>query len=88
MNRMESRFLSLLLAFFLFLPVCSNACSVCMGASDSPVASAMNAAIFLMLGFVGLMLCSIGGFIFYLSRRSPLLPSPFNPISSSAQEEK
>ena len=51
------------------------ACAVCMGASDSSIAPAMNAAIFLLLGFLGTMLTGVGGFALYLSRRSRL-PHP------------
>jgi len=88
MNRIDSHLLLGLMAVLLFLPIRSHACTICMGASDTPVAAAMNAAIFLMLGFVGLMLSSIAGFILYLSRRAPLLPSQLNPSSSSVQEGK
>jgi hypothetical protein len=52
------------------LPSSARACAVCMGASDSNVAPAVNAAIFLMLGCVALMLTSIVFFIFYLARRA------------------
>jgi hypothetical protein len=47
-----------------------------MGDPNSAVAGAMNGAIFLMLGFIGMMLTSLGGFAFYLMRRanSPLPP--------------
>lgn len=51
------------------------ACSVCMGASDSPVAPAINAAIFLLMGFVGSMLTGVVAFGFYLFRRSKM-PRP------------
>jgi len=54
-------------------PEPANACSACMGGVDTPVAPAMNGAIFLMLGLVGLMLSSVAGFIFYLSRRARAL---------------
>lgn len=46
------------------------ACAVCMGASDSPVAPAINAAIFLLMGFIGSMLAGVAAFGFYLFRRS------------------
>lgn len=52
------------------LPRTSSACAVCMGASDSTVAPAMNAAIFLMLGFIGAMLAGVAGFAFYLFLRA------------------
>jgi hypothetical protein len=58
------------------LPSLSHACSACMGDPNSKTASAMNAAVFLMIGFVGTMLASLGAFAFYLSRRtaSPMAP--------------
>lgn len=46
------------------------ACAVCMGSSDSQVAPAINAAIFLLIGFLGAIMAGIGGFVFYLSRRA------------------
>jgi hypothetical protein len=48
----------------------SRACAVCMGAPDSKVAPAMNAAIFLMLGVIGTVLGSVGGFVLYLRKRA------------------
>ena len=51
------------------------ACAVCMGSADSPVAPAINAAIFLLMGFVGSMLAGVAAFGFYLFRRSKM-PHP------------
>jgi len=45
------------------------ACSVCFGASDSPMAVGMNMGIFLMLGVTFFVLAGFGSFIFYLLRR-------------------
>lgn len=71
-----SRFLSATAcAAALFAPKTLLACSVCMGASDSPVAPAINAAIFLLMGFVGSMLAGVAAFGFYLFRRSKM-PRP------------
>ena len=66
-------------------PATAKACAVCMGASDTPVASAMNSAIFLMLGLVGLMLFSAGGLIFYLARRARVA-QPAGVIHSNGRE--
>jgi hypothetical protein len=60
----------LLAALLLHLPVAANACTVCMGDPNSKSAGAINAAIFLMLGFVALMLGSFSAFAWYLSRRA------------------
>jgi len=57
-------------ALLMLLPAAASACSVCMGASNTKSAGALNAAIFFMLGFVALMLGSIGAFIFNLKKRS------------------
>ena len=48
------------------LPASASACSICMGDVNSRTAPATNDAIFLMLGFIGLMFSALGGFAFYL----------------------
>ena len=45
------------------------ACSVCFGASDSPLAQGANMGIFFMLGVTFFVLAGFGSFIFYLIRR-------------------
>ena len=45
------------------------ACSVCFGASDSPLAKGANMGIFFMLGVTFFMLGAFGSFIIYLIRR-------------------
>lgn len=75
--------LSLLLVFVLsHLPSAASACTVCMGDPSSKTAGAMNGAIFLMLGFIALMLAAIGGFIFHLFRQAQ---SPLPPHAELAQ---
>jgi hypothetical protein len=66
----RTRVLSLLAAAAVLAPKPLLACAVCMGASDSPVAPAINAAVFLLLGFIGTTLTGVGGFAFYLARRA------------------
>lgn len=58
------------------LPVTASACTACMGDANSKIGPAMNAAIFLMLGFIGAMLACAAAFGFYLMKRanSPLPP--------------
>jgi hypothetical protein len=58
-----------------------------MGAPDSQVAPAMNAAIFLMLGFVGLMFAGLGSFIFCLARRANMPPLPTQEFHLEDVEE-
>ena len=50
-------------------PRVAFACPVCFGQSDSPMASATNAGIWLMLGVVAIMLSGFASFFIYLSRR-------------------
>ena len=63
------------------LPRTSSACAVCMGGSDSAIAPAMNAAIFLLMGFIGFILAAICGFVFHLYRRSKM------PAAAAAPRE-
>jgi hypothetical protein len=48
----------------------SLACPVCFGASDSPLAVAVNMGVFVMLGFVAVMLSAFAAFFVYLARRA------------------
>jgi len=73
------RFATLLLttsAIILASPATSLACTACMGDTNSKAAGATNAAIFLLLGFIGGVLGLLVAFGFALKRRaaSPLPP--------------
>ena len=61
------------------------ACAVCMGASDAPIAPAINASIFLLLGVIA----AVGGtffyFLLYLARRYGLPLPPEHELSRSIQ---
>jgi len=46
------------------------ACPVCFGQSDSPLASAINMGVIMMLGVVAVMLGSFAAFFIYLNRRA------------------
>jgi hypothetical protein len=61
--------LALLLAA---VPRAAFACPVCFGQSDSPVASAANLAILMMLVLVGCVLAAFASFFVYLMRRARL----------------
>jgi len=61
----KTLFTTLLLA----APRVALACPVCFGQSDSPIASATNAGIWMMLGVVAVMLSAFASFFIYLSRR-------------------
>jgi len=67
-NTLKSVLIGVAVFAAMLLPSVANACSVCMGASDSTVAPAANGAIFLMFGVIGTVLSAIGGFIFHLVR--------------------
>lgn len=51
-------------------PLAAQACSACMGDPNSNDASALNAAIFLMLGCIGGVLGLLSAFGIYLYRRA------------------
>lgn len=75
------------------VPRLALACPVCFGQNDSPLASAINAGVLLMLGFVVAVLAGFGSFIFYLSRRARLAAalqddsgrSSYEPAEGTAQ---
>lgn len=55
----------------LLAPTSSFACGVCMGQTDgSQIGGAINGAIFVLLGFIGLMLAGISGVAFSFWRRA------------------
>ena len=65
------RFLGVFLAFVVLnLPSTASACAVCMGDPNTRSAGAINAAIFLMLGFIFSMLGCLIAFGIYLYKRS------------------
>jgi hypothetical protein len=64
---------ALLTIAILVAPRAALACPVCFGASDSPLAAAINMGVIMMLGVVAVMLGSFGAFFVYLNRRAKLL---------------
>jgi predicted transporter len=56
----------------LVAPRIALACPVCFGATDSPLAVAMNTGIIFMLVVVAGMLASFAAFFIYLMRRARL----------------
>ena len=79
---MTSRFRSfskqgvLALAFWMMCSPHLHACTVCMGDPNSREAGAMNAAIFLMLAFIGGVLVLLTAFGFHLYRKSGVPMEP------------
>jgi hypothetical protein len=57
-------------------PATASACTVCMGADDSQIGPAINAAIFLLLGCIGGVLALLVAFGITLMKRAnaPLPP--------------
>jgi hypothetical protein len=51
-------------------PRAAFACPVCFGQSDSPQAWAVNMGVFVMLGFVAVVLAAFAAFMVYLARRA------------------
>ena len=68
------------------IPTAAHACSACMGDVNSKSAGAINAAMFLMIGFIGTMLASLGGFAFYLSRRAAAPVPPHADLGQSTND--
>jgi len=54
----------------LIAPRAAFACPVCFGQSDSPLAWAVNMGVFVMLGFVAVVLAAFASFFIYLARRA------------------
>ena len=50
-------------------------CAVCFGDKDSPMTHGMNAGIFVLLGFIGVVLAAFATFFIYLwwRARNPIL---------------
>jgi hypothetical protein len=59
-------------AAVVFAPAEALACPVCFGATDSPMASAMNWAILTLLGIVGAVLGGIVTFFVHLAKQARL----------------
>lgn len=58
------------------------ACTACYGQSDSSLAKGMNAGIYVLLGFVGMVLVGISGFFVFIVRRAARAEAVPNPISN------
>jgi hypothetical protein len=80
---MKSRLSFLLLVIATLAPKSAFACAMCMGSSDAPIAPAVNASIFLLLGIV----LAVGGcffkFLLFLARQDGIPLEPHQEISQS-----
>lgn len=68
------------------LPSTAAACSVCMGDPNSKFAGATNAAIFLLLGFIGTVLALLVAFGLTLMKRASAPLPPHAEFSHPASE--
>jgi len=64
---------ALFTAIVIAAPRAAWACPVCFGQSDSPLASATNTGIIMMLGVVVVVLSGFAAFIVHLNRRARLV---------------
>jgi hypothetical protein len=71
--------LTILAALILAVPRVALACPVCFGQSDSPMASAANLAIIVMLVIVGGVLAAFASFFIYLMRRARMAAEQTSP---------
>jgi len=81
---MAGRFMrkTLITTLLFAAPRAALACPVCFGQSDSPMAAATNAGIWLMLGVVAIMLSGFASFFIYLSRRMKRLSRLAETVAS------
>lgn len=89
MSRMSLRsaFGAALAVILVNLPASALACTACMGDPNSKTAGAINAAIFLMLAFVALMLGSLATFAWYLMRRSATTGAAISPNGMTPESD-
>ena len=69
-------------ALIVGVPRAALACPVCFGQTDSPLASATNMGIIVMLGVVGSVLAGFAAFIVHLNRRAKLAASGGDPATA------
>jgi hypothetical protein len=67
---------AVMIAGLLLAPRVALACPVCFGQNDSPMASAINMGILLMLGVTGVVLVGFASFFIHLIRRARLAAEP------------
>jgi hypothetical protein len=68
-------------AILVAAPRAALACPVCFGASDSPLANAINMGVIMMLGVVAAVLGSFAAFFIYLNRRAREVANRTEPES-------
>ena len=68
-------------ALIVGVPRAALACPVCFGQTDSPLASATNMGILVMLGIIGSVLAGFAAFIVHLNRRARFAASGGDPAT-------
>jgi len=64
------------------------ACAACFGKSDSALAQGMNSGIYVLLGFIGVVLSGFAGFGIYLAKRSAAVAAASATPAPTAPEPK
>ena len=77
---------SLFTTLLLLAPRVALACPVCFGQNDSPMATATNMGIIVMLVIVGGVLGGFASFIIYLIRRAKLVAAMSAPVEAGLYE--
>ena len=73
-------------ALLLVAPRLALACPVCFGQNDSPMATATNMGIIVMLAVVVAVLSGFASFIIYLNRRAKLAAAMSAPAEGGLYE--
>jgi hypothetical protein len=73
-----------LLAAVAMAPEAASGCAVCYGDSNSPLAIGLNWGIASLLAVVLLVLGSVGGFFFYIAKRSANSGLGAGPVDSGS----
>jgi hypothetical protein len=59
------------------------ACTACYGQSDSSLAKGMNMGIFVLLGFIGMVLMGVSGFFVFIVRRAGRVESAPDTVTTT-----
>ena len=73
----------ILAAAFLHCAPAALSCTACYGQSDSALAQGMNNGIFVLLGFIGLMLVGVSAFFVFIIRRAAKLSAQSQPVPNA-----
>ena len=72
----------------MFIMACESpalACAACFGQSDSTMARSLNASIFTLMGFIGVVLIGAASFFVFLSKRAAAASQAAQTTHPSAQ---